>query len=96
METITTRGRSVDIPVCVGELTPAQYEYYCFLAFALGGGVIDLGYFRTRWFSYLIGLKKVNYTILKPEHIAELEPQQKIIDGFFRYEDHQWSRASEP
>ena len=84
METITTRGRSVDIPVCVGELTPAQYEYYCFLAFALGGGVIDLDYFRVRWFSYLIGLKKVDYTILKPEHIAELERQRKVIDGFFR------------
>lgn len=84
METITTRGRSVDIPVCVGELTPAQYEYYSFLAFALGGGVIDPDYFRVRWFSYLIGLKKVDYTILKPEHIAELEKQQGVIERFFR------------
>ena len=84
METITTRGRTVDIPVYVGELTPAQYEYYCFLAFALGGGVIDLDYFRVRWFSYLIGLKKVDYTILKPEYIEELERQRKVIDGFFR------------
>lgn len=34
METITTRGRSVKIPTHVSELTPAQYEYYVFLAYA--------------------------------------------------------------
>ena len=48
METITTRGRSVKIPTHVSELTPAQYEYYVFLAYALGAGVIDGDYFRVR------------------------------------------------
>lgn len=84
METITTRGHNVEIPSCVGELTPAQYEYYCFLAFALGGGVIDIEYLRVRWISYLIGMGKADYTILKPEHIAELDGQRKAVDGFFR------------
>lgn len=83
METITTRGRSVEIPTCVSELSPAQYEYYIFLAYALGAGVFDVEYFRIRWLSYLIGLGRTNYTILKPEYIAELEEQAGIIDGFF-------------
>lgn len=83
MEAITTRGRSVEIPTYVGELTPKQYEYYCFLAFALGNGTIDLDYFRIRWFSYLVGLGNADFTILKAEHVAELEAQIGIIDGFF-------------
>ena len=53
METITTRGRTIEIPAHVDELSPEQYEYYCFLAFALGSGTIDLDYFRVRWLSYL-------------------------------------------
>ncbi|MBE6305704.1 MAG: hypothetical protein E7082_07320 [Bacteroidales bacterium] len=84
MKTITTRGRSVTIPECIDELTPKQYEYYCFLAFALGGKVIDIDYFRVRWFSYLIGLGKSDYTILIPQYIEELESQKQSIDGFVK------------
>lgn len=83
MQTIITRGRSVEIPTSVGELSPAQYEYYCFLAYALGGRMIDLDYFRIRWFSFLLGFGKADYTILKPVFIAELERQAGVIDGFF-------------
>ena len=83
MESITTRGRSVEIPTNVGELSPKQYEYYCFLAFALGSGAIDLDYFRVRWFSFLVGLGKADFTILKAEHAAELEKQMAAIDGYF-------------
>jgi len=83
MESITTRGRSVEIPTNVGELSPKQYEYYCFLAFALGSGAIDLDYFRVRWFSFLVGLGKADFTILKAEHAAELEEQMAAIDGYF-------------
>lgn len=83
METITTRGKTVEIPVNVSELTPAQYEYYCFLAFALAGRIITPDYFRIRWFSYLIGLGKSDFTILKQEHIDELEAQISIIEGYF-------------
>lgn len=87
MKTITTRGRSVEIPTHVSELTPAQYEYYIFLAFALGSGTIDGDYFRTRWFSFLIGMEHVDYTILKPEYIDELRAQINAIDGFFNNAD---------
>lgn len=83
METIKTRGKTVEIPVNVSELTPAQYEYYCFLAFALAGQIITPDYFRIRWFSYLIGLGKSDFTILKQEHIDELEAQISAIDGYF-------------
>jgi len=82
MESITTRGRSVEIPTNVGELSPKQYEYYWFLAFALGSVAIDLDYFRVRWFSFLVGLGKADFTILKAEHAAELEEQMAAIDGY--------------
>lgn len=87
METITTRGRTIEIPAHVDELSPEQYEYYCFLAFALGSGTIDLDYFRVRWLSYLVGLGKADFTILKPEHAAELEAQTDVINGFFTETD---------
>lgn len=83
METITTRGRSAEVPTTVSELSPKQYEYYCFLAFALGAGAIDLDYFRVRWFSYLVGLGKADFTLLKAEHAYELESQMAAIDGYF-------------
>lgn len=83
MKTITTRGRTVDIPTHVEELTPKQYEYYCFLAFALAGKVITPDYFRVRWFSFLIGLGKADFTILKEEQIDELEAQISAIEGYF-------------
>lgn len=83
METIKTRGKTVEIPVNVSELTPAQYEYYCFLAFALAGRIITPDYFRIRWFSYLIGLGKSDFTILKAEYIDELEAQISAIEGYF-------------
>ena len=83
METITTRGRSVKIPTHVSELTPAQYEYYVFLAYALGAGVIDGDYFRVRWLSFLIGLGKADYTLLKAQHVEELKAQAGAIEGFF-------------
>lgn len=83
MKTITTRGRKVEIPACVQELTPEQYEYYCFLTFAMGAKAITLDYFRVRWLSYLVGLGKADFTILKKEYIRELEQQISAIDGFF-------------
>lgn len=83
MKTITTRGRRIEIPETVGELTPGQYEYYCFLSYSVGNGLIGLDYFRVRWLSYLIGLGRADFTALKPEYIAELEAQMDTIDGFF-------------
>ncbi len=83
MKTITTRARSVEIPTHVSELTPEQYEYYVFLAHTLSMGSISGDYFRIRWFSYLIGLDKADFTVLKPKYIDELESQIGAIDGFF-------------
>lgn len=84
METIITRDRSVEIPTNVEELTPKQYEYYCFLAFALLSNAITPEYFRIRWLSYLIGLKKADYTLLKPEYVKELDNRLSVVDGFFK------------
>lgn len=82
METITTRGKKVDIPTNVAELTPKQYEYYCFLAFALAAKMVTPDYFRIRWFSYLLGFGRSDYTILKPEYITELEEQISAVDSY--------------
>ncbi len=83
MEKIRTRGRIVEIPANVEELTPKQYEYYCFLAFALLAKAITPEYFRIRWLSYLIGLGKADYTILKAEYVEELTEQSAVIENFF-------------
>lgn len=84
MIAITTRGRKVEIPGNVGELSPKQYEYYCFLAFALGGGVIDDNSIRVRWFSYLLGFGQADYTLLRKDHKDELEGQmESALAGYF-------------
>lgn len=82
MMQIKTRGRTLLVPSYVGELSPEQYEYYCLLAFALSAGEITPEYFRIRWFSFLIGMKKVDFTILRPAHVEELESQMGVIDNF--------------
>lgn len=84
MVSISTRGKTVEIPAHVSELTPEQYEYYCCLASALGSGAINMEYFRIRWLSYLIGMGKANFTILKTEYIAELNEQMTVIDGYLQ------------
>lgn len=82
METINTRGRRIDIPAHVSELTPRQYEYYCILASMLGTGRMTMAAFRRRWLSYLIGMGDTDYTLLRPEYIAELDAQLAVIDSF--------------
>lgn len=74
----------MEIPEGVWELTPKQYEYYCFLAFALGAGAIDNDFFRVRWFSYIVGLGKANFTLLKKVHADELNSQMdEALAGYF-------------
>lgn len=82
MKTVTSRGKQIEVPTHVSELSPKQYEYYCLLASALGSGFIDVDFFRVRWFSFLIGMQRSNFTMLKPEFIAELEEQLEAVDGF--------------
>lgn len=73
MKKIVFRGKTLEFPACIDELSPEQYVYYIYLGSWLAGEAIDLEYWRVRWFSYLAGLGAVNYTILKPEYIAEAE-----------------------
>lgn len=82
MRTIHTRGREIEIPTALEELTPAQYEYYCFLALMLAGQLMEPEYFRIRWMSFLLGMKRADYTILRPEFIDEIDAQLDAIDGF--------------
>lgn len=70
---IDLRGRATEFPQMLDELTPQQYVYYIHLASCLAGGLIDLEFWRCRWFSFLAGLGESNYTMLKPEFIAEAE-----------------------
>lgn len=80
---ITTRGKIVEVPQWIDELTPGQYQYYCFLASMLAASTIDLAYFRIRWFSFLIGLGRLDYTMLRPEYISELDNQiSEVMSGY--------------
>lgn len=85
---VTTRGKTVEIPSGISELSPRQYEYYCILAFALAGGAIDVDFFKERWFSFLIGMKRANFSILRKEFSDELRSQLSAIDDFFRDNGH--------
>lgn len=82
MRTIHTRGRNVEIPECVDELTEEQYEYYIVLSYALAQERITPEYFRVRWMSYLIGLKEVDLTILRQEYVDELMGQMDALEAF--------------
>ncbi len=86
MITIRTRGREVEIPAEIDELNPAQYEYYCSLLLAVAAGAMDSEAFRVRWLSYLVGLKRANFTILLPEFREELAAQLSAVDSFLNPE----------
>lgn len=79
---IITRNKKKLIPEYIDELTPEQYEYYLRICWVLSAGAIDLEYFRTRWFSYLIGMEGADFILLKKEHRRELEAQISAVDGF--------------
>ena len=80
---ITTRGKTVEVPQSIGELTSKQYRYYCTLASMLAASTIDIDYFRVRWVSFLVGLGSVDYTSLLPEYIDELDNQaDNIMAGY--------------
>lgn len=81
MVEILTRGRKVEIPQYVDELTPEQYEFYCFLASSIASGILSLENLRIAWMSRLLGMD--DFTILLPEYVAEIERQLPAIDGFF-------------
>lgn len=82
MKTVKTRGKEIQIPDNVSELTPEQYEQFCYLGFALNSGIITPDYFCVRWLSYLVGLKKMDFVMLKPEFSSELERQLPAVESF--------------
>jgi len=80
---ITTRGKTVDVPQWIDELTPSQYRYYCVLASMLAASIIDVEYFRIRWISFLVGLERLDYTQLRPEYVAEIDSHAaEILTGY--------------
>lgn len=95
---INTRGREMEIPGYVEELTPEQYRYFLRLTVALGRGIIDAEYMRVRWMSYLLGMGDTDFTILLPEYIAEIEEQLRegALRGYFTEEDPDTVAISTP
>ena len=83
MKKISFRGREIEVPCGVGELSPVQYEYFLILAQAFGAGAIDFGRLRVRWLSFLLGMGMSDYTILVPELIKEAESLAWAADPFF-------------
>lgn len=82
MREVVTRGRRVRVPECVSELSPEQYVYYCRLSFAMAAGVLSVEDFRVRWLSFLIGLGKADFTVLRREYVEQLEAQLSLVDGY--------------
>lgn len=81
------RNKPVAFPESIDELTPAQYEYYIFISSMLAGEMLSLQNWRVRWFSYLAGLKRVNYTILHQEYIQQAEANLlQVTDCFLKNE----------
>lgn len=82
MREVVARGRSVSVPECVSELSPEQYVYYCRLSFAMAAGVLSVEDFRVRWLSFLIGMGKADFTVLRREYVEQLEAQLSVVDGY--------------
>lgn len=83
MKKIEFRGKELEVPQSIDELTPEQYVYYIYLGSWLTGGQIDLAFWRIRWFSYLAGMGSANYTILRPEYIEQAEALRDPITAPF-------------
>lgn len=75
-------GPKKEIPTYVAELTPAQYEYYCFLSYMMMSGAIDADGFKVRWMSYLLGFGKADFYILKADLASEIEAQLSKLEAF--------------
>lgn len=83
MKDVTTRGKTIQVPTCIDELTAGQYRYFCFLGAMLADGTLAVENWHVRWFSYLVGLKRADFTILKAAHAAELAGQMHTVtDGY--------------
>ena len=85
MEPIEFRGRTVQVPLSVEELTMDQYIYLVCLNTWLERKLIDGDYFRVRWFSWLLGLGNTDFTMLRRELIEQVQPHcRRITDGFMK------------
>lgn len=83
MKAYEFKNKVLEFPTSIDELTPEQYVYYIVLASMLAGGSCTLEQWRARWFSYLAGMKRSNYTILRPEYIRQAEGiLHEITDRF--------------
>ena len=82
------RNKPTYFPESLDELSPEQYEYYIFLASMLSGGLISLEQWRVRWLSYLAGLKRVDFYLLKPEFIRQAEAYVfEVTEKFLKNEN---------
>ena len=88
MNILHTRGRRIEIPADVSEVTPEQYRVLLGIHMAGVSGYMDIAVARRWWLSHLIGIP--DYTILKDGYVAEIEEQAHLIDPFFVEDDKGW------
>ena len=86
MKDFVFKGKTYSIPETLEELDREQYIELLKLSAAMMQGYIRPDTFRVKWISRLLGLK-ADYTIYRPEIVAEVDAQLEKLDGFFIYKD---------
>lgn len=83
MREVTSRGKTYRVPERLDEMLCDQYAYYCMLGMALSAGMESELDVRRKLLGMFTGCTGVRYRLLAPEHIAELDAQMHVLDGFF-------------
>ncbi len=87
MVEILYKGKPVNIPSYLEELSTDQYIEFLKLSSIMSKGFITPADFRRKFLSRLLGMKADEYTIYKKDIVQELDAQLGKLDDFFVYED---------
>ena len=83
MRKITLKGKTIEVPTGLDELTPELYLEYIRLAMMLTAGHISLESWRKTLYSRLAGLKGYEYTLLRDRYRAEADRQLEAVTATF-------------
>lgn len=87
MRKVVFKGRAVEVPECIDELTPEQYSYYILLATSIAEGAMGREAFGVRWLSFLLGMGEIDFTLYIPEIASPLRVEAAELAKGFICED---------
>lgn len=82
MMKVVFRGRELELPEHVDDLSVEQYRKLLVMALMLNRGALSLRDFRVAWLSYLLGIKGYLYTDLIEKYRCEAERLMPVVSGF--------------